>query len=260
MSYAFAVARGANQNASPSQRAPVLEPPLNHVPLLSKNAVFIDLRVVKQNVDVSERNDFLLKDLKVEIDHIYDIYPEPESMLLRVVFFTEEQYNLYLGRLTAGVPWTACNGATVYGWAPGDAVTNVRFTGVPADLPDDAIRAHFQQFGRVTRFYRSKDKVFVRAANGVIHLSIAVAPGFTLPSFVTLVTPDGTPDKRAYVYTDDFKRRCSRCGTAGHVAQFCRQGRRAPGADAALWSILPIPEALLPLPPPPPTAPQAKGG
>jgi hypothetical protein len=62
-----------------------LEPPLNHVPLLSKNTVLINLRVVKQGVDVSKRNDFLIKDLKVEIDHVYDIYPEPESMLLRVV-------------------------------------------------------------------------------------------------------------------------------------------------------------------------------
>jgi hypothetical protein len=192
---------------------------------------------------------FSIKDLKVEIDHIYDIYPEPESMLLRVVFFTEEQYNLYLGRLTAGVPWAACNGALVYGWAPGEAVTNVRFTGVPADLPDDAIRDHFKQFGRVTRLFRSKDKVIVRASNGVVHLSIAVAPGFTLPSFVTLVAPDGAPNKTAYVYTHDFCRRCSRCGTARHVAQFCRQGRHAPGADGGASCPSQRPFCRLSLPP-----------
>jgi hypothetical protein len=85
---------------------------------------------------------------------------------------------------TAGVPWAACNGALVYGWAPSDAVTAVRLTGVPVNLLEAAIRAHFAQFGRVTRVFRSKDKVFTRACNGIVQISIAVAPGFALPAFV----------------------------------------------------------------------------
>ncbi|MFO0006750.1 MAG: hypothetical protein ACK559_37095, partial [bacterium] len=53
------------------------------------------------------------------------------------------------------------------------------------------------------------------------------------------------------VHTDASRRRCSRCGTTGHVAQFCRAGRRAAGAgaagaDAALWSVIRIPADLLP--------------
>ena len=219
---------------------------MHHIPALSPLAVFIDLKSVKSTVDQSGRNDFLLQDLKVSVDEVADIWPEPESQLLYVAFFTEEQHQLYLGRLTAGVPWSACRGALVFGWAPGDAVTAVRLTGVPAALPDDSIWAHFSQFGRVTRLFRSKDKVFIKANNGIAHISIAVAPGFTLPAFVSLVDQEGATDKRMLVYTDAFRRRCSRCGTTGHVAQFCKAGRRAAGADEALWSTLRIPDALLP--------------
>jgi hypothetical protein len=64
---------------------PVQDPPLYHIPALSKNAVFIDLRSVKPSVDQAERNDFLLKDFKVSVDEIADIWPEPESQLLRLV-------------------------------------------------------------------------------------------------------------------------------------------------------------------------------
>ena len=245
-SYSSVLRGGGSRGATGAMRPPVQDPPLHHIPALSENAVFIDLRVVKPNVDQSERNDFLLKDLKIEIDEVFDIWPEPESQLLRVAFFTADQYHRHLASLTAGVPWTACGGALVYGWAPSDAVTAVRLTGVPATLPDAAIRAHFSQFGRVTRLYRSKDKVFAKACNGVAHISIAVAPGFALPAFVSLVDSDGGTDKRMLVYSDAFRRRCSRCGTTGHVAQFCRAGHRAAGAEAALWSALRIPDDLLP--------------
>jgi hypothetical protein len=244
-SYASAL-RGSASRGGGSQRPPVQVPPLHHVPALSANAVFIDLRVVKPSVTTEERNDFLLEDLRVSVDEVSEIWPEPESQLLRLAFFTADQHKRYLDRLSAGVPWSACRGDLVYGWSPGDAVTAVRLTSVPASLPDAAIREHFSQFGRVTRVFRSKDKVFTRAANGIAHISIAVAPGFTLPAFVSLVDADGCTDKRMLVHTDASRRRCSRCGTTGHVAQFCRAGRRAAGADAALWSVIRIPADLLP--------------
>jgi hypothetical protein len=225
----------------------VLVPPLHHVPALSANAVFIDLRMVKPSVTTEERKDFLLKDLRVSVDEVSEIWPEPESQLLRLVFFTADQYRRYHEHLTAGVPWSACRGDLVYGWLPGDTVTSVRLTGVPATLPDAAIRERFSQFGLVTRVFRSKDKVFTRAANGVAHISIPVSPGFTLPAFVWLVDADGCTDKRMLVHSDASRRRCSRCGTTGHVAQFCRASRRAAGADAALWSVIRVPADLLPI-------------
>jgi hypothetical protein len=240
LSYASALRGSAGRDAA-SQWPPVQGPPLYHVPALSANAVFIDLHVVKPSVTTEERNDFLLEDLRVAVDEVSEIWPEPESQLLRLAFFTADQHKKYLDRLTACVPWSACRGALVYGWSPGDAVT-----GIPASLPDAVIMEHFSQFGRVTRVFRSKDKVFTRAANGIAHISIAVAPGFTLPAFVSLVDADGCTDKRMLVHTDASHRRCSRCGTTGHVAQFCGAGRRAAGADAALWSVIRIPADLLP--------------
>jgi hypothetical protein len=158
-------------------------------------------------------------------------WAEPESQLLRLVFFTEEQYQRYLNCLTAGVPWAACNSALVYSWAPRDALTVVCLTGVPVNLPEAAIRAHFAQFDHVTCVFHSKDKVFTRACTGIIHISIAVAPGFALPAFVSLVDDDGTTDKRMLVHTDAFRRGCYRCGTTSHVSQFCRAGHRAAGTQ-----------------------------
>jgi hypothetical protein len=127
---------GGGRFSSSSSRPPVQDPSLHHIPALSENAIFIVLRVVKPPVDQAERNDFLLKDLQVSVDEIADILPEPESQLLRLVFFTEDQYQHYLARLTAGVPWAARNGALVFGWAPSETVTAVRLTGVPANLPE----------------------------------------------------------------------------------------------------------------------------
>ena len=66
-SYSSAL-RGGRSAASDPSRAPVQDPPLHHIPALSANAVFIDLKTVKANVDVQERNDFLIKDLKVKVE------------------------------------------------------------------------------------------------------------------------------------------------------------------------------------------------
>jgi hypothetical protein len=62
------------------------------------------------------------------------------------------------------------------------------------------------------------------------------------------VDGNGAIATRLFFHTDDHRRRCARCGHTGHVGQFCKAGSRAAGADAALWSVLQIPPALLPQP------------
>jgi hypothetical protein len=109
-------------------------------------------------------------------------------------------------------------------------------------------RSHFQQFGRVTRAVRGHDRFFKNAYNGIVHLSITITPGFTLPHFVEVVDDNGAIATRLYVHTDNHRRRCARCGHTGHVGQFCKAGSCAAGADVALWSVLRIPPALLPQP------------
>jgi hypothetical protein len=95
--------------------------------------------------------------------------------------FTTDQYRKYLDRLTAGVPWSA-----VYGWSLGNALTAVRLTGVPATLLDAGLGDHFGQFSRVISVFGSKDKVFVKVANSITHISTASAlqgphPGHSVP-------------------------------------------------------------------------------
>ena len=253
-SYAEMAASGrsnanSNANGNANARPPLHDLPLNHIPALNKNAVFIDLRVVKNEFSLVERNDFLLKDLGCNQSDFKGIFPDPSTMLLRVSFITEALYEKYLALLSAGVRWAACNNALVYGWAPGDSVTNVRVSGVMEAFTADDIRAHFQQFGRVTRAFMGRDRAFPAAITGIVHLSISITPGFTLPYFIEVVDEEGLVATRMHVHTDIHRRRCARCGDTGHVGNYCRSGRRSAAANAALWSCLRIPPTLLPLPP-----------
>ena len=224
------------------------ESPLNHIQALNENALFIDLRSVKADFSMEERNDFLLKDLGCKFTDVKGIFPDPSTLLLRISFVSADIFERFRDRLAAGVPWAACNNSMVYGWAPGDSVTAVRISAVPDCFSAEDIRSHFQQFGRVTRAVRGHDRFFKNAFNGIVHLSITVSPGFTLPHFVEVVDANGAIATRLFVHTDDHRRRCARCGHTGHVGQFCKAGSRAAGADAALWSVLRIPPALLPQP------------
>ena len=183
--------------------------PLNHIPALNENAVFIDLRVVKNDFTMKERNDFLVDDLGCEVTDLRGIFPNPTSMLLRVAFKTEALFEKYLALLSTGVRWSACNNALVYGWAPGDSVTNVRVSGVMECFTAGDIRAHFQQFGRVTRAYMGRDCFFPDAVTGIVHLSISIAPGFSLPHFIEVVDEDGLLATRLHVHTDVHRRRCT---------------------------------------------------
>ena len=237
---------GGGSRRSTSSPRPLHEAPLHHIPALNENALFIDLRSVKAEYSMEERSDFLIKDLGCTIADVKGIFADPSTLLLRVSFTTAAAYERFQARLADGVPWAACNNALVYGWAPGDSITAVRVSAVPDCFTADDIRAHFQQFGRVTQAVRGRDRFFKNAFNGIVHLSITLHPGFTLPHFVEVVDAAGSIATRLFVHTDDHRRRCARCGHTGHVGQYCRAGARAPGADAALWSTLSIPPALLP--------------
>jgi hypothetical protein len=238
--------RGRLGNASSPRQ--LHESPLNHVPALNTNALFVDLRSVKADFSMDERNDFLLKDLGCKFTDIKGIFPDPSTLLLRISFASTAIFERFRDRLAAGVAWAACGNSLVYGWAPGDSVTAVRVSAVPDCFTAEDIRRHFQQFGRVTRAVRGHDRFFKNAYNGIVHLSITLTPGFTLPHFVEVVDDGGAIATRLFVHTDDHRRRCARCGHTGHVGQYCKAGSRAPGADAALWSALQIPPTLLPQP------------
>jgi hypothetical protein len=58
--------RGGRSGPSSSPR-PIHEAPLNHVPALNENAIFIDLKVVKEEFSMQERNDQRVQVLEVLI-------------------------------------------------------------------------------------------------------------------------------------------------------------------------------------------------
>jgi len=244
-SYAYTL-RGGSRGFPSSH--PIHEAPLNHVPALNQNAVYIDLKVVKAEFSMQGKNDFLLKDLGCKMADLKGIFPDPSTLLLRVTFVSKALFETFLARLTVGVPWAACQNALVYGWAPGASVTAVRVSGVPECFSAEMVRDHFLQFGRVTRAFRGHDRFFKNAFNGIVHLSITITPGFNLPHFVEAVDDAGAVATRLFIHIDDHRRCCAHCGHSGHVGQYCRAGARAPGADAALWSTMAIPQTLLPPP------------
>ena len=186
-SYSSILRGGGGSRRSTSSPRPLHEAPLHHVPARNENALFIDLRSVKAEYSMEERSDFLIKDLGCTIADVKGIFADPSTLLLRVSFTTAAAYERFQARLADGVPWAACNNALVYGWAPGDSITAVRVSAVPDCFTADDIRAHFQQFGRVTQAVRGRDRFFKNAFNGIVHLSITLHPGFTLPHFVEVV-------------------------------------------------------------------------
>ncbi len=254
-SYADAARSSGGRGSGPG-RLPVQDLPLHHLPLLEVNALFIDLRAAKPDVTHDERNAFLVDDLKLKVDEVVDIFNVPSTNLLRVAFSTAAVYQSVLDRVSVGVPWTAYHNTLVYGWAPADAMTQVRITGVPALLETDLVVQHLRCFGHVTKARRSQDRFWTHASDGIIHLSIHLNADTVLPHFLNLEDTVGKTAVRLFVYTDAHRRRCSRCGHAGHVGQFCRAGVRAQGVPSQLWSSLRLPAPFLgPPPPPPPSSP-----
>ncbi len=252
-SYADAARPPGGPTSRPS-RGPAEDPPLHHIPLLEANAVFIDIRAAKADVTREERNAFLIDDLQIKADDVLDVFNVPSSNLLRVSFSSAASCQTALDRLLAGVPWTAHRNTLVYGWSPADSITQVRITGVPVQLDVDLIVQHMRQFGHITRARRGQDRFFPRATDGIVHLSIHLEAGTTLPHFLNLQDSAGKTAVRLFVYTDSHRRRCSRCGHTGHVGQYCRAGVRAPGATSQLWSSFKLPDHLQPRDSPPPSS------
>jgi hypothetical protein len=259
MSYAEVAA--PRPGATQVDRLPAAAPtPLHHIAYLQGHAVLIDLRSVRPSVSKEERNAFLLQDLGLSVADVTDVFMVPSTQLLRVGFAAAEPCQAALAKLQAGVPWAAADNALVYGWSPADSLSRVRVSGCTPGLDLDLVAAHMAQFGRVVQSARGRDRSFGNVFDGVIHLTMQIPPDATLPSFIDLKDEGGHVAERLFVFTDQHRRRCFRCGHTGHVGQFCRAVTRSSGAPASLWStmVLPAgPPAAVPADgtaPPPPAA------
>jgi hypothetical protein len=242
MSYAEVTA--ARGGSAPADRPPAAPTPLHHVAYLQGFAVLIDLRAVKPNLTKEERNQFLLQDLAVDIATVTDMFMVPSTQLLRVGFVAAEPCQAALDRLQAGVPWSAAGGAIVYGWAPSDSLSRLRVTGCTQALSIEWLVAHMAQYGQVVQSARGVDRSLGNVFDGVVHLTMQILPDAVLPSFIDLQDAGGHLAERLFVFTDQHRRRCFRCGHTGHVGQFCRASLRAPGAPPTPWSTLVLPASL----------------
>ncbi|MFN9907452.1 MAG: hypothetical protein ACK56F_15245, partial [bacterium] len=75
-----------------------------------------------------------------------------------------------LGRLFAGVQWTAVGNYLVHGWAAAAPLVSVRVTGVPQRFTTSRLKRHIETFGPVSKATRIRDRTWSSAGSGVIQL------------------------------------------------------------------------------------------
>jgi hypothetical protein len=162
----------------------------------------------------------------------------PSTLLLHLTLATPALCTSVLDRLFAGVPWTAVNGNPIFGWAAAEPLVTVRVTGVPRGFPAEDLRRHFESFGPISQFYRTSDRIWSSASNGVFLISLRVDHGVVLPHYVNVFDPQGALCERFAVYVDGRRRHCFRCGGPGHLGAFCKASCLAPETTSTLWSSL----------------------
>jgi hypothetical protein len=112
---------------------------------------------------MDERNDFL-RDLGCKASDVRGIFPDQSTLLLRISFKSADLFEGY----AAGLPWAVCANTL----APGDSVTATRVYAVTDCFPVEAIRDHFQQFGRITSTVHGHDHFFKSLLNDIVHHSL----------------------------------------------------------------------------------------
>jgi len=201
-------------------QAPAAHIPLHHLPHLQGGfSLLIDYRAVRPAASKVERADFVLKDLRIPAMEVLLIYVEHATQLLVLTLESEAVYVAALNRLRDGVPWAAAGGALVYGCSTQDSLTAVRVSNIPRGLPAEAILAHMLQFGPILRHSVGKDRLFPRAGDAVLHLTMQLEEPDRLPQYIQIVDEKGALAESLSVHTDAQRRLCSRCGRAGHFAQ-----------------------------------------
>ena len=239
----FAAATSRHRPNLQGQRPAVAVNPLRHLSHLQGLSLLIDLKAVRPNNTKVERADFVLKDLGVEAGEVLSIFVDHVTQLLILTLESEAAYNITLERLHAGVPWAAADGATVYGSSSSDAVSAVRVSNIPAGLPIPFVLSHMQKFGTILNHNIGRDRLFPRATDGILHLTMVLHEADGLPHFIQVVDDSNRLSNSLPVHMDSPRRRCYRCGRPSHLGYRCQAATRAPDAPASIWSTLVAPPA-----------------
>ena len=228
------------------QRPAVSVNPLRHLSHLQGLSLLIDLKAVHPNNTKVERADFVLKDLEVSAQEVLSIFVDHVTQLLVLTVETEAAFNIALERLHAGVPWAAADGAAVYGSASTDAVSAVRVSNIPSGLSIPFVINHMKKFGTILNSNIGRDRLFPRATDGILHLTMVLHDAANLPHFIQVVDDNGLLSNSLPVHMDSPRRCCYRCGRLSHLGYRCQASTRAPDAPASIWSTLVAPPAPVP--------------
>ena len=248
--YAAAAASGLGQSG-PGQRRPAAVNPLCHLAHLQGFSLLMDLKSILPNYTKQDRADFVIKDLKVPANDVLLIFPDHITELVVLTLETKDVYGAALTRLQAGVPWAAGGGEPVYGSAADEAVVAVRVSNIPIGLASGVVLHHMKKFGTVLTHRQGRDRLFPRASDGILHISMVINDEATLPHFIQLVDGQGRLSNSLPIHLDSPWRCCYRCGRPSHLGRRCQAATRAPDASEAIWSTL--------VAPPPPGGPSTVG-
>jgi hypothetical protein len=117
--------------SAPGPRAPVQALPLYHAPLFQENTIYVNLRWAAVDCTQKERDSFLKDDLGLQTEDVLDIFLDPSTLHLHLTLATSALFAEILGRLFAGVQWTAVGNFLVYGRAAAEPLASVHVIGVP---------------------------------------------------------------------------------------------------------------------------------
>lgn len=263
----YAAAASAHR---PGQRAPPAMNPLRHLAHLQGYSLLMDLKGVHPTYNKQERHDFVIKELKIPANDVLLIFPDHITELVVLTLETKEVYDAALGRLLEGVPWAAAGGQLVFGSAADEAVASVRISNIPIGLASSVLLGHMRKFGTILTHRQGKDRLFPRASDGILHLTMVLNDEENLPHFIQVVDNQGRLANSLPVHLDTPRRRCYRCGRPNHLGRRCQAASRAPDAPESTWSKLLAPpppggegaatpkqqqQKMLPPPPPPPLLP-----
>ncbi len=131
---------------APGPRAPVQVLPLHHAALFQENTIYVNLRGAAVDYTQKERDSFLKDDLGLRTEDGLDIFLDTSTLHLHLTLATSALFAEILGRLFAGVQWTAVGNFLVYGWAAVEPLVSVRVTGVPRRFPTSKLKHHFETF------------------------------------------------------------------------------------------------------------------
>lgn len=239
MDYAAAASR--NRPTLQGQRPAAAVNPLRHLSHLQGLSLLVDLKTVRPTHTKVERADFVLKDLGIPAQEVLSIFVDHVTQLLILTIESEEVFNTALERLHGGVPWAAAEGAEVFGSSSSEAVSAVRVSNIPHGLPIPAVLSHMQQFGTILNHNMGRDRLFPRATDGILHLTMVLHEAENLPHFIQVVDSNGRLSNSLPVHMDSPRRRCYRCGRPSHLGYRCQATTRAPDAPASIWSTLVAP-------------------